>query len=690
MLRSLFAGVSGLINHQTKLDVIGNNIANINTIGFKTGRVSFQEMLNQTVRGASRPDSGLGGTNAIQVGLGMTVASVDTLQTQGNLQATGNMFDMAFQGEGFFVVKSGDSLNYTRAGNFAVDGFGNLVHQASGSILQGYLPDADGEIRESSTLSDIVVDRSRVVNAQASTYIGLTGNLKADAEALPTITESGRFLKLAESTTLLTDISQQSFGTDMNIRSGDVISLSGLIDTDIISGSLVVDDSTSVQDVLDFINGALTAVNPTYPPGSVTFVNGEITVDGHPAGGNDIHDLRLSINGNPEFNSAFTFPSLITSGTGDSATMNETLMQAADATDLLVNLYNGVGEPLDGPDSEYGIDGTTLTLQAYVGGEAHMPSDFNVTGTTSLQDLMNALQAVTGISDYGNAGVTLTADGAIRIQGNPGTDNSIDSISIGDSTSTTTFGTTFLFDQIQAAKDAEMHPVSVDVYDSVGAKHHLTISLRKPSSDAGNIEWYWQAEVDGTSEILAGDRGSLIFNPDGELVSFSFDDGSRSIRIDPGNGASTIDLQIQTAVGSSTLTQTAGASTAKIVAVDGYASGTLETVFVDERGVIVGQFSNGVSEDMAQIAVAQFSNAAGLTRQGSNLYSESSNSGRSLVGTISGSVVNRITPGALEMSNVNLAQEFTEMITAQRGFQASARIISTGDEMLTELVNIKR
>jgi flagellar hook protein FlgE len=221
-------------------------------------------------------------------------------------------------------------------------------------------------------------------------------------------------------------------------------------------------------------------------------------------------------------------------------------------------------------------------------------------------------------------------------------------------------------------------------------KHHLTISFSKPATDSGNIEWYWEAQIDGTSQILTGDRGSLIFSPDGELVSFSFDDGSGSLRIDPGNGASAIDLQIKTAIGSSSLTQTAGASTAKIVAVDGYASGILESVLVDERGVIVGQFSNGVSEDLAQIAVAQFSNSAGLVRQGSNLYSESSNSGRSLIGTISGSVVNRITPGALEMSNVNLAQEFTEMITAQRGFQASARIISTGDEMLTELVNIKR
>lgn len=695
MLRSLFAGVSGLINHQTKLDVIGNNIANINTIGFKTGRVSFQEMLNQTVRGASRPGAGLGGTNAIQVGLGMGIASVDTMQTQGNLQATGNMFDMAFQGEGFFVVQLGDMLNYTRAGSFSIDGYGNLVHQSSGAILQGYLPDGDGQIRESSTLEDIVIDRSRVVSASASSYIGITGNLKADAEALPTITESGRFLKLATGGTLLTEISQQDLGVDLDVAVGDVINISGLVDegsaTHVISQAIIVDETMDLDEVAAEVESAITAAYGGFT-GSVVFdaASGTLEVTGHTGPGVDLHDLRLSINGNPDFNSAFVFPSLIPGGAGSTAMMGQVLLQAAESTDLMVDLYNQAGEPLEGAGSEYNIDGVTLSLQAYVGGEAHAPSEFVVDASTSLQDLMNAIQAVSGIADYGTAGVTLTDDGSVRIEGNAGLANEIDSITIADASSTTTFGSTFLFNELQAAKDSEMHPVSVDVYDSVGAQHHLTITFRKPSSENGNIEWYWEASVDGTSEVLTGGEGRIVFNPEGEMVSFSFDDGSGSLRIDPGNGSSTIDLQVKTEIGSSTLTQTAGASTAKVVGADGYASGSLEDVFVDERGVIVGQFSNGISEDLAQIAVAQFANSSGMARQGSNLYSETPNSGRSLIGTISGSVVNRITPGALEMSNVNLAQEFTEMITAQRGFQANARIISTGDEMLNELVNIKR
>ena len=136
MLRSLFAGVSGLVNHQTKLDVIGNNIANINTVGFKSGRVSFQELLTQTMRGGSRASDGRGGTNPIQIGLGMSVASVDTLHTQGNLQATGNMFDLALQGEGFFVIGMGANTSFSRAGGFGLDGLGQLVHQSSGGVFE--------------------------------------------------------------------------------------------------------------------------------------------------------------------------------------------------------------------------------------------------------------------------------------------------------------------------------------------------------------------------------------------------------------------------------------------------------------------------------------------------------------------------------------------------------------------------
>ncbi|MCP4548754.1 MAG: flagellar hook-basal body complex protein [bacterium] len=694
MLRSLFAGVSGLINHQTKLDVIGNNIANINTIGFKSGRVSFQELLNQTVRGASRPASGVGGSNALQIGLGMGVASVDSSFTQGNLQSTGNMFDFAFQGDGFFAIGMGDSVKYTRAGGFALDGAGNLVHQSSGGILQGYLPDDDGVIRESSTLQDIVIDNSQVVSASATTFVGLTGNLKADSEAAATITETGKYMKIAQGTDTLLSLSQQNLGLDLGVRLGDNINISGMIGATMIGSSpapLEVTATTSLQEVVDFINASIVASDGTYPVNGVNLVNGVIVVDQSPNGGTDIFDLRLNIEGNPEFNNAFTFPSIILGGmAGAPGDMSQALLTAAETTDLLIDLYNYEGMPLSGPASDIGLEGITLTIQAYVGGEANTPRNFTIDNTTTMQELMNQVQSVTGITNFGGSGVELMTDGTIRVTGNTGLVNEITSISIADAASQVTFGNTFIFNEIQAAKDTELHPVSVDIYDSVGAQHHLTLTFRKPQTFGDTIEWYWEASIDGTSALTGGDRGRLVFSPEGELVSFSYDDGSAALRISPDNGAEIIDINIQTQVGSSTLTQTAGYSSAKVVMTDGYASGSLESVFVDETGTIVGQFSNGVSDVMAQVAVANFANSSGLIRSGSNLFSESSNSGRSIIGTLKGTTVNSITPGALEMSNVNLAAEFTEMITAQRGFQANARIISTGDEMLNELVNIKR
>ena len=132
MMRSMFAGVSGLRNHQIKMDVIGNNIANVNTVCYKSGRVTFQDSLNQILRGASAPQSGRGGINALQVGLGVNIASIDVLHTQGNLQNTGKISDVAIQGDGFFILGDGDSQFFTRAGNLSLEADGRLVYPSNG------------------------------------------------------------------------------------------------------------------------------------------------------------------------------------------------------------------------------------------------------------------------------------------------------------------------------------------------------------------------------------------------------------------------------------------------------------------------------------------------------------------------------------------------------------------------------
>jgi flagellar hook protein FlgE len=179
MLRSMYSGISGMKNFQTKLDVIGNNIANVNTYGYKKGRATFQDLMNQTVSGASRATENRGGQNAMQIGLGSTMASIDTIHTQGSLQTTGRSLDVAVSGDGFFMVRQGNNSLYTRAGNFYLDSNGSLV-TAGGNLVQGFPVDADGVVNRSG-VTDIKIDTDTTMAPRATTTASYNGNLKATA-----------------------------------------------------------------------------------------------------------------------------------------------------------------------------------------------------------------------------------------------------------------------------------------------------------------------------------------------------------------------------------------------------------------------------------------------------------------------------------------------------------------------------
>ncbi|MGE6753107.1 flagellar hook protein FlgE [Rossellomorea sp. NPDC071047] len=179
MLRSMYSGISGMKNFQTKLDVIGNNIANVNTYGYKKGRVTFQDLMNQTVSGASRATENRGGQNAKQVGLGASLSSIDTIQTQGSLQTTGRSLDVAISGDGFFVVRQGNNEMFTRAGNFYLDSNGNLV-TGQGNLVQGYPVNGDGVVNQSGA-TDIKIDTNTTMAPQATGNATYNGNLKSSA-----------------------------------------------------------------------------------------------------------------------------------------------------------------------------------------------------------------------------------------------------------------------------------------------------------------------------------------------------------------------------------------------------------------------------------------------------------------------------------------------------------------------------
>ena len=183
MMRSLFAGVSGLRNHQVRMDVIGNNIANVNTVGYKASRVTFEEAFAQLVQGASRPPgddaSVSGGVNPIQVGLGMNISSIDLLFTQGNLETTGVTTDLAIQGDSFFVVSDGQQRYYTRSGNFQLDATGRLVSATNGFVVQGRMATPDGVLQEA--ITDIALPFGQKSPARATTTASIGGNLNASA-----------------------------------------------------------------------------------------------------------------------------------------------------------------------------------------------------------------------------------------------------------------------------------------------------------------------------------------------------------------------------------------------------------------------------------------------------------------------------------------------------------------------------
>ena len=187
MMRSLFSGVSGLKSHQTRMDVIGNNIANINTVGFKSSRTTFSDILSQTTKGAASSTTALGGTNPVQIGLGAAVASIDLITSDGSPQSTGKNTDVALSGNGMFVLKNGDQYFYSRDGAFEFDNAGNYVLPGSGLYVQGWNA-VDGSLNTNSDPTNIVVPAGRAMEATSTSSVDFSGNLNASAPTIQSIT----------------------------------------------------------------------------------------------------------------------------------------------------------------------------------------------------------------------------------------------------------------------------------------------------------------------------------------------------------------------------------------------------------------------------------------------------------------------------------------------------------------------
>lgn len=807
MMRSLFAAVSGLRNHQLSLSVIGNNIANINTVGFKGGRALFQEMLSETIQGASRPTATSAGTNPMQVGLGMSVSSVTSSFSQGQLQLTGNQMDMAVQGDGFFVLNNGGRRYYNRAGAFGFDGQGRLT-AGQGLLVQGWLADRDGNISSGSALNDIQLPFGQTSPARATSSIRLASNLDASAEALSTITQTSSLRATAQATdrlqtlfnsegqslgiqdgdvirvayagtadTLVTNLSTES-GAPIDLQAGDTIiisdgngssgsgqgqltfdptwtlgdfaaqvqaQLNGLSETDIVvgvnaDGSLSFSNPSGGNDrdinvtlsaagrtvfnslaaSVPVINGTSTAraqptiverkltngvqfqnlndlaaaVQSVFRLGShtstVVFSNGRFSYDNSSPGQgqNDLVDVTIT---RPGASTSFADAMGLTGSTlaAGSSAQSGILLDTAGEDDALINLHNSQGTHLG-----LGL-GDVFTFDAQVGGTPISQATFSVVntgdGSSSDRNVQTLGGLVTELEDVLNlrtAGGVELIDGAIRITGRSGLNGELTEVILNE-VNNPELASSLAFGETQAATNVT-HEASIRIFDSLGNSHLLSMTFTK-DNDTDN-RWTWEVSFDG-GEITSGGTGAVTFFGDGTLESFVTDDGS-PLRIDPTTGANgplVIDFAAGTRGGVDGITGFARESTTAIVDQDGYGMGTLESISTGSDGIITGVFTNGTSRALAQMALASFKNTTGLERDGGNGWIDTPNSGEAVIrrpGTAS--EVGAISSGTLEMSNVDIAQEFTSMIVAQRGFQANARTITTSDEMLTELVNLKR
>ena len=697
MLRSLFAGVTGLGANIIELDVVGNNISNVNTVGFKSARVTFQEILTQNIRSATRPaeGGGLGGVNPQQIGLGAVVGAIDSEFTQGNLRTTGNKTDLAIQGEGFFVLSDGKSLSYTRAGNFMFDADNSLISAGTGMKVQGTLANERGEF-VSGAVQNIQIDPSTVMPAQATRRVTIWGNLDSESEAKGThLLQTGPLLATATGSDDLRYLHSGADGEDLQLTNGDVIALTGRIggleipDTQFEIGAIADGfDGTTIEDLRTWFetnlhtNGAAGASVTLNANGGFTITNG--------AGDPLMEDIKLLAGGRVSFNQVMLFGNQV--APGSSANSAATMLSPADADDTLSSLFNSDGRRLN---FEFEDDGagtmiTSLQIGGTLGGEAITPVVFTVEeNVTRVSDLISRLTQAFRISN--STGVRIDENGRLDVQGDVGLANAIDNIALREEGNLfSNIGTSMDFSVIDEAQDAATFSVTNTVYDSLGNTHNLTLDFTKRTDL--NI-WDWKARLDGDEEITAGETGTVTFDESGRLVSFLYTDGGGQISFRPQaqgtSGAQPVSITIDpgTIGGVNGLTQYKSSDQIQSTG-DGYGVGRLIDFDIDRDGVISGRFSNDTVLNMARLSVAYFNNPSGLVREGNNTYSVSGNSGTAVMGFANEGSAGQINSGALEASNVDLSEQFTRLVVAQRAFQSNARVISTSDEVLQELVNI--
>jgi flagellar hook protein FlgE len=657
MLDSIYIGITGVSSHQTRMNVISNNISNVNTTGYKGERANFADVMSRTLSGGGPQRAQIAATNPSQSGLGVGIGSIDTIQQQGTLQMTGIETDLAVDGEGYFVVSDGDQRFFTRDGTFAFDTNGRLYDPGTGLVVQGNLANADGTFN--SEVADLIIPLDRESEAIATTTIRISGNLDASSSGsgAPVWTGSTSFGLPAR----LTSSPNPGFPLDL---------------TDLEDGGLMIRITSGTEETESMLNIPAKSYEDRLE--LVAELNSQISVNGALKNKvlfktNELGELILrSVEGGDQVSIEVdnADPNVnVASRLGFTAGTVETGVRASD-TDALNDLAN-IGADL--------TDGDVIRFTGIKPNGERFDGSFTYEeGVSDGADQLFA--AVSNV--YGSVDAGIDPETGQFILTDVNTQDRIVGFEINFSLLDSGIGSGIYGDQPPFE-----FSTNTQVYDEQGNPHSLTLNFTKGIVDN---EWSWVATVDGITPA-AGNNGKVVFNEDGTLRTFESSDQS-PIVFQPGEGTPKMSIEIGA---DSTdrlggLTQFVADSSVSVREQDGRTSGSLVSVSFQPDGNIVGLFSNGTSENMGRVSLASFGNADGLMRQGGNMFVQTEASGEAVVGAAESTVQGSIRSGQIEMSNVDLAAEFTNMIVTQRGFQASARSITTSDELLTEVVNLKR
>ncbi len=680
MMRSLYSGVSGLKNHQTRMDVVGNNISNVNTTGFKSSRVTFSDTLSQTLSGASSPADGLGGTNPKQIGLGSSVSSIDTLFTDGSVQNTGKNTDLCLSGNGLFVVTNGSEKYYTRNGAFEFDAKGNFVMPGSGMFVGGWMA-KDGVIEDTTerNMGVINIPAGKTMGATATTTVNYDKNLNANVEGY---TISNMVVKYAD-------------GTSKTVT--NYVPNPPTIMLDTTNNTRITLDANAAY---DFKTGDSLYGKDLFSQ-EVAFVEGpaKVTLSKKNSDGNTVEGLGAIsyTTGNHAINQEITLKGdiitngVVTSGpeTGETK-LTVSLTEPAEKAGTVVTITVPPGSIWTYKDGDtvsfaFSID----EIQPEANSKIHRSDGSEYEFESEALDPKITKENYNNYIYKGH-----TADGDVKAVSHKGDD--VESVTINTSDGKSLTGLT----QVEYNQGDNFYPsytTLATVYDSLGGEHSVPILFTKKANNT------WSMSLgNGGSSVSTTDSEQRTINYNLISTDLVFDDkggyisGSATLKVhyDYGkvqNSKGEVinppsDQSINVNVGS--LTQYSGSTSINGTS-DGNAMGTLKSVSVDSSGVITGVYTNGLHRTEAQVAIAQFNNASGLTKTGNSLYAKSNNSGEAQIGTVSAKGCT-ITPSALEMSNVDMASELTDMIVTQRGYQSNSKIITVSDELLETLINMKR